>query len=219
LDKLREREAARKEAARPPAYLTDEEKQLTMDQLARKWKVERQRQQNLREELRAQDFAPLGSLTEEQKLLPRNDVRRIVMDRKSEVWAENMRARGFEVLRCATCQRLHLPGKHECFKTSWVTEATRNTPVQQTVIVSKTTQGVQVRRTPVIDEEQVLASFEKYRVMKEEIEARQRATPNQPLPIVEEVTTEQSSVSDAPMTSGSANFGCYTYRRDSTYSL
>lgn len=173
LDVLREREAAQRAARRPPEYLTDEEKQLTMDQLFRRWKVERQRERNEREQLRMTDFEPLGELTDEQKLLRRVDVKRLVNQRKSEVWAKAMRAKGITVHECAVCHHLHT-GNHECLQTRWTTEGARNTGITKEVVLTRSAQGVAVRTTPVIDGERIEKGYQRYKVLREEAEARKK---------------------------------------------
>jgi hypothetical protein len=193
LDALRKREAERRKAAAPPEFLTDEEKGMTMDQLFRKWKIERQQQRNEQETLRYTDFEPLGTLTDEQKLLSRRDVARLVNARKNEVWAKAMKARGVEVIECPVCHRLHT-GEHQCIATRWTTEGTKNAPVSRNLVISSTPQGVRVKPTTVIDTEKVKAEYERLKAIKEFCESRAKlASPSTPLPV-------EDGPQDIPMT-------------------
>lgn len=173
LEKLREREQRRREQARPPKFLTEEEKRMTMDELHCHWKVERQRRRNEREDLRAYDFQPLGDLTEEQKQLPRREVERIVARRREEVWANSMRARGVELFKCSTCYRLHT-GDHTCIATRWRTEGQRNSAVPKGVVVTGTPQGVRITTTPIIEEERLIKQLHTIQEMLDGIAAKKR---------------------------------------------
>jgi len=128
LEQHKERHMQRQAAKRPPYYLTDEEKKLSMDALHRAWKVERQRQNNEREALSRCDFEELGHLTAEQKELPRAAVRRIIRQRKNEVWANTMKARGIPVFQCDVCYEL-TTGNHRCMATKWTTDNSKNSAV------------------------------------------------------------------------------------------
>jgi hypothetical protein len=183
LDKLREREAARRESTRAPEHLTEEEKALSMDALFRKWKLERQRAMNEREQLRFTDFEALGELTEEQKLMNRSEIRRLINHRKNQVWAKAMRTRGIDVIECNVCHRLHT-GQHQCLRTSWTTDNTRNSPITKSIIVTQSPQGVHLRSTAVIDEEKVYEEYKRLKTQVERLEANKRlATPNTPTTI------------------------------------
>lgn len=175
LAKLREREQRRREERKQPKFLTDEEKQMTMDELHRYWKVERQRRRNEREDLRVYDFQPLGQLTEEQKKLPRRDVERLIARRREEVWADTMRARGIEVLKCDTCYRLHT-GDHSCIATRWRTDAQRHSAVPRGVVVTGTPQGVRVTTAPIIEEERLQKQLRTIQGMLEEIATKKKLT-------------------------------------------
>ena len=199
LEKLRKREAERRLAERLPQFLTEEEKVLSMDQLFRKWKIERQRRQNEQEELRISDFEPLGELTEEQKLLPRNQVARLINLRKNEVWASAMRQKGVDVLKCDVCGRLHT-GEHRCIQTPWRTEGLRNSPITKNIILTQSPQGVRLRAGAIIDEEQVMKEYERLRLLKEEVEARRRLVqPNVPgLSTMDETPMTTTAVTTPP---------------------
>jgi hypothetical protein len=160
--------------------LTDDEKKMSMDQLLRKWKLERQRRMQEREELKMSDFEPLGDLTEEQKLLPRPAVARIIHARKNEVWAQGMKALGHTLQKCDVCSRLHL-GEHRCLATRWRTEGPKGTATARNIILTQSPQGVRLRATSVVDEDQVLKEYERLKTLKEEIETRKRLVePNVP---------------------------------------
>ena len=129
LDTLRHREAQRQSATKEPEFLLDEEKLLSMDALVRRWKLEGQRLWSEREELKLADFEALGNLTSDQLLLPRRDIKRIIYNRKNEVWAGHMRTAGKQIHECDICHRLHIGEGHACIATKWTTaNANRSMP-------------------------------------------------------------------------------------------
>ena len=190
LDRLRQRESERREAERLPDYLTEEEKAMTMDELFRKWKVERQRKRNEREALRIADFQPLGELTAEQKLLPRAQVARLINVRKNEVWAQAMREKGIQVLKCDVCSRLHT-GQHQCLQTQWRMGNGRTDQMPRNIVLTQSSQGVRLRATPAMDEEHILKEYERLKALKEEVETRRK--------LVEPRTMEAEQTTDASM--------------------
>jgi hypothetical protein len=199
LDKLREREAKRRADSRPPAYLTPEEKKMSMDQLFRKWKVERQRIRQEHEALQAADFAPLGELTEDQKLLPRSQVARIVNNRKNQVWAQSMQERGIKVLKCNVCSRLYTEDRqHRCMVTHWNTDGRPNAAISRNLVLSQSPQGIRLRSTAVVDEAKVAREHQRLQAMKEDMDAKQR--------IVDANPHYQSVAADTPMPTSNYSF-------------
>ena len=80
---LRQRVQERRTA--PSRYLSEEEKNMTMDELHRKWKIEGQKAREERVALNPFDFKELGELTEEQKLLPKYEIRKIIRNKKNDL--------------------------------------------------------------------------------------------------------------------------------------
>jgi hypothetical protein len=196
LQRLKERQVQRQEARRPPFYLTDEEKALSMDALHRLWKVERQRLNNEREALSRHDFESLGDLTEAQKQLPRSAVRQIIRQRKSEVWAQAMRARGIPVHQCDVCYEL-TTGNHRCIATKWTTDQTKNAAVSKGLVLTQSPGGVRLHASPIIDPEKLQKEYERLSKLREELEAKAKlAQPLVPLTdttmALEPTTTSQN---------------------------
>jgi len=186
LKKLRERQAQRQVANRPPYYLTEEEKKLSMDGLHRQWKLERQRRNNEREVLARHDFEDLGELTEEQRELPRAVIRRIIRQRKNEVWANAMRAKGIPVSQCDVCLEL-TTGNHRCVATKWTTDQTRNAAISKGLVMTQGPGGIRLHAKAIIDQEKLNKEYEQLRILREELEAKARLA--QPLQLITNDTT------------------------------
>lgn len=193
LDKLRQREAERKLSEKTPEYLTDDEKRLSMDQLFRKWKLERQRKREEREQLRISDFEPLGQLTDDQMLLPRRDVQRIVNNRKNQVWAKSMQDKGIAVHTCDTCHQMytHDKEKHMCLQTRWQAQSS-NPAVSRTLIVTQSPGGLRLRSADVVDEENLQSEFKKLKTLTEEVASRQRLVESNPPSAPDQTDTAMS---------------------------
>jgi hypothetical protein len=184
LDTLRQRATARRVAIREPDFLTTDEKKMTLDELWRKWKLEGQQRRAEAEELRTADYDPLGELTDAQKELPRRQIRNIITRRKNEIWAENMRGQGIQVLKCPSCHRLHT-GDHHCLVTRWTDPSPNRSSPARHVVISQTPQGIQLRTTAIIDDQKILQEYERVKALKEEAETRMRlSAPLEPAPIL-----------------------------------
>jgi hypothetical protein len=199
LDQLRLREVERKHAERPAEFLTDEEKKMNMDQLFRKWKLERQRERQEREELRKSDFDKLGDLDDEQRLLPRRAINALINARKNEVWAKGLAARGIKVLTCEVCSRLYTEDReHRCLQTRWRTDSNIS-GVSRNIILTQSPSGVRMRTASIVDEAKVFAEYERLKAMKEAIEAKEKLVrPNVP---TDQQQSSSSTNQDVPMAS------------------
>lgn len=171
LEKLKERQAQRQVERRAPYYLTEEEKNMSMDALHRAWKIERQRQNNEREELSRHDFAELGDLTAEQKELPRAAIRRIIRQRKNEVWATAMKARGIPVFQCDVCYEL-TTGNHRCIATKWTTDNSKNSAISKGIVMTQGPSGIRLQTKAIIDQEKLNKEYEQLRILREDLEAK-----------------------------------------------
>ena len=150
------------------------------------------------------DFEPLGNLTEDQKLLPRVDVKRIIYNQWNVVWAKSMRDQGIQIHECSVCHRLHKEGEqHQCFATRWTTaNPNRNAPPRN-VIVTQSPQGLQLRTAVIMDENKLQQEYERIKALKEGAELRKRlsapllpTTPDADIQMTATTTTppaEQSS--------------------------
>jgi hypothetical protein len=186
LEKLKERQAQRQAAKRPPYYLTDDEKQLSMDALHRLWKVERQRQNNEKEALSRHDFEELGQLTADQKELPRAAIRRLIRQRKNEVWANAMKARGIPVFQCDVCYEL-TTGNHRCMATKWTTDNSKNSAISKGIVMTQGPGGIRLQTKAIIDQEKLNREFEYLQSLRNELEAKAKLA--QPLePIAQDIS-------------------------------
>jgi hypothetical protein len=151
--------------------LTEAEKMMTMDALHRAWKVERQRQNNEREALSRHDFEELGELTTEQKELPRAAVRKIIRQRKNEVWANAMKARGVPVFQCDVCYEL-TTGNHRCLATKWTTDNSKNSAISKGIVMTQGPGGIRLQTKAIIDQEKLNKEYEQLKTLREELEAK-----------------------------------------------
>lgn len=179
LDNLKQREAARREAQRAaksdPEFLTDEERNMTMDELHRKFKVENQRRFSEAADLRATDFEPLGDLTAEQKQLPRFVVKRLIRQRKHQLWVEEMQARGVPLHRCDVCHEL-TTDSHRCVATRWLTQGNRNSAIAKGVVVSTGPSGIRVHTAPIVNPPQLRKEFQKLQAWSAKMDDLDRQT-------------------------------------------
>ena len=130
------KEAERKEAERLLQRLTEEEKQMDLAALHRKWKLEAQQRQQEKLILSEFDFQPLGTLTKEESELTKREVRKIIRQRKHRQWVEAMKAKGVPLHFCDVCQELGTDS-HRCLATRF----TKETPTGEKNIVLKQTSG------------------------------------------------------------------------------
>lgn len=182
LTQLRFKETQRRESHREPEFLTQEEQGMTMDELSRKWKLERQSRLNEQERLARLDFEPLGELTPEQKLLRRAVIRKLIADKKTELWTRRMQAQGIQVYRCETCNRLHT-GNHSCTATPWTLTNPRSstTLAPKRIIVDQTGQGIGIRTKTIPDEGRARQMIEEGHRILAEIERNRRLAQQPPL--------------------------------------
>lgn len=190
-DLLRVKAEARRDATQASQYLTDEEKLMSLGELHRKWKVEDQRRREERENLSRFDFEELGQLTEEQKLLPKAEVRRILRDRKNDTWVASMKAQGVPLHQCEVCQQL-TTSNHRCMATRWMTEGQRG--LRKGLVITQTGTGpIKLQEKQLIDQEQLNKEYEEIVKLKQQLDERTRK-------IAEAIRTEPT---DATMSASS----------------
>eukprot|EP00914_Ancora_sagittata_P021319 GHVO01041992.1.p2 GENE.GHVO01041992.1~~GHVO01041992.1.p2 ORF type:complete len:182 (-),score=30.42 GHVO01041992.1:336-881(-) len=91
---------------------------MSLSDLSRLWKLEGQARRQEREQLRSTDFENLGEWTPEQKELTKGDIRKLIRERKYQVWVDRMRAKGVPLTQCSTCQEL-AGRNHTCMAMKW----------------------------------------------------------------------------------------------------
>lgn len=168
---------------KPPAggeYLSAEEKDCrTLEELHRRWKKERQQRMQEAAELRASDYDQLGELTEELKNMRKSDLRRLITDRRTEAWANRMRAKGVQIIHCETCGRLHT-GDHRCVPTKWRTDKDKN------IVIRQSPTSLNITTTQNMNPEQLQQVYESVKKQLEGFEFKGRlARPLEKVPSAE----------------------------------
>eukprot|EP00914_Ancora_sagittata_P019446 GHVO01038900.1.p1 GENE.GHVO01038900.1~~GHVO01038900.1.p1 ORF type:complete len:203 (+),score=17.41 GHVO01038900.1:413-1021(+) len=176
--RLRTEVTASSSPNQPSKYLTEhDEKTMTMNDLDRFWKLEALNRYN----------EDLGTMTQEQKELPRHEVRRLLATRKHEKWVESMKNKGIQLRQCPNCHEL-VRRSHRCFATNWRTGG--KGAKQKEIVVEKTAEGVTVKQKPKIDEAILQKQFEQIMKLKKEVRTdRIRRIIGEDFPMTEEATT------------------------------
>lgn len=168
---LRKESAARK----PPMFLTDEEKQLSLTELSRLWKLQEQQRRGVKAELRPVDYEELPDLSSEEQQLPRTTIKSIIRSRKNEMWIRKMIAKGVKLVECPTCHQI-VTETHQCLPTKFKSTKFRKggLPVTSQVIVSTDRGGtaVKMQNKTIIDQKQLQTEYEELRRIKEQTERR-----------------------------------------------
>ena len=165
--------------------LTDEEKMMDLSELARKWKIEDQKKRLEKVELKDSDFEPLGQLTEQEKLLNRGAIRRIIRDRKDEQWVKRMKAMNVEVTICPGCNR-PATSRHICFATKLGNTSTKG--ISRGLVVSQDGKSIQIKQKTILDQDKLDEEFQEIMALKKEVDERTtrirqalQATPDTPM--------------------------------------
>lgn len=215
---LKERELQRREASRQPEYLTAEESEFkTLDQLYRKWRLDRQSRPAEEKELRATDFEELGELTDDIKKMRRAEIKRLMADLKTQLWANKMHARGIQILRCSVCNKLHT-GQHQCMPTRWTLPQTAATSTPKGIVATRTTQGIHVHATPYVDEKRAQDMHDKAERQLQDIRFRESLTwqPNKDTLMQEPISSTSPphhEPSSSPSTPLAVQFAAHDPRR------
>ena len=165
---VKERKAKAKEISRELLFLSEEEKGMSLAELHRKWKVEAQRQREERASLSRFDFEDLGTITEEEKLLPKSQIKKIIRDRKTEKWAQDMKAKGIPLHQCEVCQQLAGPN-HHCLATKWMTEGPHGLR-KKLVLTQSKAGGVRLAEKRVVDQDKLNREYEAICKLKQDLE-------------------------------------------------
>jgi hypothetical protein len=157
--------------ATPPKYLTEEEKRLSLGELAVQWRKASLLQQLEKNNQRSYD---LGWMTEQQKEYPRAEIRRIISERKHDNWIQAMKRRNVPLRFCDVCQQL-VTDPHQCMRTKWAIDTPRgkgSAAVKKEVIVTESGQGVHVRQQQRVDAEQLEREYTKIRALKKQVDEK-----------------------------------------------
>ncbi len=196
---LKQREATRKsqqrESTQEPEFLTTEEQQMSLDELHRKFKLENQRRFNEAADLRRMDFEPLGQLTEQQAMLPRYAIKRLIRQKKHEAWVKDMQARGIPLFRCDVCHEL-TNESHKCIATRWLTSGSRNSAIAKGVVISTGSSGVRVHTAPIVNPTKLQKEYDNIVGWKEKIEELENQTAPRKQATQTDSTTPPSEAQD-----------------------
>jgi hypothetical protein len=190
---LERKEAERREANRLAQLLTEEEKDMDLGELHRKWKLEAQQRRQEKMQLNPFDFDALGKLVGEERNFTKSQVRKLIHDRKHEKWIASMKAQGVPLHICETCQELATPN-HRCIATRWKTEGPYGR--SRGLFVTQDNGGnVRFTEKQVTDPEKVEKEWMELNKMREEL--AQRTTKLHAA--MQSSTQNESSPTDVPM--------------------
>ena len=158
LEQLLKRRKERKEEARKPIYLTEEEKKMSLATLDKIWKEEEQRERSLWQRKSDND---LGLLTEEEKKLSKAELKFLIRQRKQEAWVKSMKEKNIPLFRCDVCSQITTTN-HRCSATSWAMPGTHKlVPITQEVIFQQTGGGdIRLKKIQRPDEGKVNKQYE-----------------------------------------------------------
>jgi hypothetical protein len=155
---------------RPPQYLTEEEKEMDLSELHRKWKLEGQQRRQERAKLSPFDFEPLGKLNEEQKNWTRGQIRRLLSDKKYETWIRSMKEQNIPLKECEVCHELSTD-THQCIATRWFKDGAQGT--RKAVVITQTAPGnISLREKEIIDAESLKKEYEGIGNILKQVEER-----------------------------------------------
>lgn len=137
--------------------LSEQEKNLPSDELERKWAEERFESRH----------GPCGDrpLSEEEKLMHRAKIARILAEERREHWVQSQRERGFNMFQCNECGRWEKANDyypHHCFRAPYTCPLKRRRGVHlQQQLVVETIQGdINIKHQPVVDLNKLLKEKE-----------------------------------------------------------
>jgi hypothetical protein len=167
-EELQRKRKQKREEKKRPIFLTEEEKQLPLVELERRWKEEERR-----EKADKRLVEDLGTLNDEEKNLSKGEIKALLRQRKYEAWVRRMRAQGIPLRWCDTCQEL-ATSRHLCMQTPWMLQGRRGAlPVKDGLILSqKGTGDVKLQKRMLIDTEQVDKQFEALADQKRQMASR-----------------------------------------------
>jgi len=168
-DMLRIKRAASRSSG--PQPLTEEEKEMDLADLHRKWKHEDQQRKQEATHFTPYDFRPLGKLTEAQKFLSRPEVRRVIRERRTERWVQEMKAKGVPLHECEVCHEI-ASDKHQCLATRWMTEGSYG--VNKGLVITQQGPSVRLRAAQIIDQAKLEKEHAEITALKQQIEERTR---------------------------------------------
>jgi hypothetical protein len=150
---LQKKRRERREEARKPVFLTEEEKKLSVTALDKHWREQEQRERLSR---RKQDEVELGTLTEEEKRLPRSELKFLIRQKKEAAWIKRMQDRKVPLFRCEVCSQVTTTN-HRCAATSWATQGTKRlVPITEEIIFQQVGTGdIKLKRIQRTDKERI----------------------------------------------------------------
>lgn len=177
LRKLQSEEKKRREEARKPRFLNEEERLMDMDSLDKKWKEEERALREQKGEKSKQEQILLGSLSKEEKELSVTEIRKLIRQKKYENWVRKMTALGVELDVCKVCNEF--AGKaHRCLPTNWVVATKKGEagiPVKTEIIVTNSgSGGIKLRGIKNVDEKKLQKQYEAVVEQKRKMEEEEQ---------------------------------------------
>ena len=189
---LADARAEQQELKKRQAILTEEEKQLSREELRRKWLSESRRQRR--------GDRPDRPLTAEEATLSKTALKRKWAEEDHNAFIETQRARGIPIVTCEGCGRLKpVNDQHHWCHRGLMRYGTGTR--QQEILVTGNTSGIRVSKQPVVDIDVVNKELERLTKLKQQVDAQQRtrdAPATLPLPPAADTPmTEATSSSSA----------------------
>lgn len=158
---------ATKKAGKPdgkPPTLTEEEQRLGMEDLSALW---RRMLLDQGRPVKDNDHRNIGKLSQDEALLSRAMVKKLIFARRRAAWVAEGRAQGRDIRHCEKCQELvdMTRAEHFCF----AAPLDKNTRL---IVKQKGKGGITINQRKEIDGKQIVAEHQKYQQHKLIAEAR-----------------------------------------------
>jgi hypothetical protein len=157
-EELQKKRRERREEARKPVFLTEEEQNLSVAALDKRWRDQEQKERALR---RTEEEEELGVLTEEEKKLPKSELKFLIRRKKKDAWIRRMQDRNIPLFKCSVCGEI-TTSIHRCAATSWAIQGTKKLiPVNEEIIFQQTGTGdIRLKRIQKADSERVQLQYQ-----------------------------------------------------------
>lgn len=135
---LQKKRRERREEAKKPVFLTEEERSLPIATLDKRWREQEQQERTKR---RRQEEAELGVLTEEEKRMPKSELKFLIRQKKQEAWIKRMQNQNVPLFRCEVCSQI-TTSHHRCAATSWAIQGVKRlVPITEEIIFQQVGAG------------------------------------------------------------------------------
>lgn len=205
------KEIERKAEELQAMQLTDAEKEMDLGELHCKWKLAAQQKRNDKMKLTQFDSEKLGKLTDEQKLMTKPEIRRIIRELKYKNWVEQMQRRNIPMKYCDVCRQLGTD-RHVCLPTRFTTRT--NSGAKKNLVIRQNEAGaLKMSQVELLDQEKLNKEFEQISAMKKEIDekaawiAKVLQWPSEDSSMAAQASSSSSSSASTPLTTNTTVTG------------